>query len=169
MKRVLFSTVLFFVIASLLTSCAPSKEEAMNYNDNIIKEQKKVINAENAVIRAIKDKNMDILVIQGLYEALSKQVDESLATIDKMDKFDGKTDFKDAALKFMKTYREVVSKDYKAWIENLKIPLDKLTNEDLSQEKIIVADINRKLDNANSDFINAQKDFALKYKFQLEK
>jgi hypothetical protein len=169
MKRLLFNSLSILFLITCLSSCAPTKEEAMNYNDKIIKEQKKVIKAENEVISAIKDKNMDILVVQGLNEGLSRQVDESIAAIEKLEKFDGNTDFKDAALKFMKIYREVVSKDYKAWIDNLKIPIDKLTNEDLSQEKIIVADLNRKLNNANADFVNAQKDFALKYKFTLSK
>lgn len=159
-------SLLFFAI--FFTSCAPTKEEAMNYNDNIIKEQKKVINAENELIRAIKNKDIDVIVLDGLYKGLSNQINESTAQLEKMDKFDGKTDFKDAALTLMKKYREVVNTDYKAWMDNLKIPLDKLTDADISQEKIIVADINRKLNNANADFVNAQKDFALKYKFQLK-
>jgi hypothetical protein len=168
MKKTLFASINFILFALIFTSCAPTIEEAMNYNDKIIHEQKKIIGAENDLIRSIKATTLNTTLLDEQYSILSKQIDESTAIVEKIDDFDGKTDFKDATLKLFKIYREVADTDYKAWIKNLKIPSDMLTKEDYAEESVIVARINSKLDNANGDFIYAQKEFASKYKIVLK-
>lgn len=156
-----------FILALFFVSCGPTKEDAINYNDKIIKEQKKVIDKENDLIGYIKGASLTRL--DEKYNSLSKQIDESTEVVKKMEAFDGKTDFKDATLELFLTYRSVVDKEYKAWMINLKTPGDKVDQKILDEENDLVQAINEKLDKAQSDFTKAQYDFAAKYKFEISK
>ena len=151
----------------LLNSCAPTKQDAMNYNDKIIKEQKKIVQCEKEFINAVKENLVKGATLENILKELSTQVDESKKIIDGLEKFDKKTDFKDAALKFIAAYRDAVDNEYKAWLKNLKIPDELVTDEVIYQEDELVHAINRKLDKANNEFLDAQKEFAAKYKFKL--
>ena len=151
----------------ILSSCTPSKEDAMNYNDKIINEQNKIIESEKVLIIAIKDTLIKESALEPLLKNLSNQIIESKKTIEGMDKFNRKTDFKDAALKFLNAYSDVVDNQYTAWLKILKIPDDQLTEDVANQEDKLVNTINTKLNNANDEFVIVQKEFAAKYKFKL--
>ena len=165
----IFTTAFIFLLSAmfLFNSCAPTKEEAMNYNDNIIKEQKKIVQAEKELITAIKENLTKGNTLETILKELSDQINESKKVVEGMEKFDGKTDFKDAMLKFLAAYRDVVDNEYKSWLKNLKIPDEQVTEDVIYQEEELVHEINRKLDKANNEFLEAQKDFAAKYKFKL--
>jgi len=162
------STFIFSLsIMFLLNSCAPTKEDAMNYNDKIIKEQKKIVENEKQFISAVKENLTKGPTLDNILKDLSTQIDESKKVVEGMDKFNGKSDFKDAALKFIGAYRNVVDNEYKAWLKNLKTPDELVTNDVIYEEEELVHAINRKLDKANNDFLDAQKEFAATYKFKL--
>jgi len=165
-KNVAFPAFLLLVVC-LLNSCAPTKEDAMNYNDKIIKEQKKIVQCEKEFINAVKDSLIKGPTLENILKELSAQIDDSKKIIEGMDKFDGKTEFKDAALKFIGAYRDAVDNEYKAWLKNLKTPEELITDDVIYEEDELVHAINRKLDKANNEFVDAQKDFAAKYKFKL--
>ncbi len=167
MKKIVSFALLTVSFIFFLASCAPTKEDAMDYNDKIIREQKKVVKCEKDLINAIKMKFYEDNTIDDLLNDLSKQIDGSKKIVEEMEDFDGKTDFKDAALKFFAAYREVVDKEYTAWLENMKTPAELVTGAVLHEEKKLINAINRKLDKATNDFLDAQKDFAAKYDFKL--
>jgi hypothetical protein len=147
----------------LLVSCGPSKQDAIKYNDSITIEQKKVVHVETKLTDANKSGNTGAL--EGILKELSLQIDKSTAKVKDIKSFDGKTDLKDAALAFLTTYRDVVDKEYPAWLENVQTPPDKVTGKLLDEEKALISSINGKLDKAASDFKRAQEAFADKYKF----
>lgn len=167
MKKFLSFVLLTLSVTLFLASCAPTKEDAMDYNDKIIREQKKVVQGEKDLINAIKKNLTKGNTLDELLNDLSKQIDESKKIVEEMDKFDGKSDFKDAALKFFASYRDVVDNEYKAWLENMKTPAELVTDDVLYEEDELINAINRKLDKATNDFLDAQKDFAAKYQFKL--
>lgn len=154
-----------FVLMSFF-ACGPTKEDAIKYNDEIIVEQRKVVNAENDLTGAIKSNagNLDAVLAK-----LVAQVDESTATVTKMESFDKKTEFKDAALKLFAVYKDVATGEYKAWLANLKTPAEMVDDKVLAEETELVAKINEKIDKALNDFTKAQDDFAAKYKFEIAK
>ncbi len=61
----------------------------------------------------------------------------------------------------------MVDNEYKAWLENMKTPAELVTEDVLYEEDELINAINRKLDKATNDFLDAQKDFAAKYQFKL--
>lgn len=164
-----FTSALFFLITVvfIVSSCKPSKEDAINYNDKIIREQKKIVQSEKELIGAIKKNLTKGNTLDELLKELSAQIDESKKVIEEMKKFDGKTDFQDAALAFLAAYRDVVDNEYVAWLKNMKTPDELVTEEVLYEEDELILAINRKLDKANTDFLNAQKDFAANYQIKL--
>jgi hypothetical protein len=162
-------SIYMMIGALMLTSffaCGPTKEDAIKYNDSIITEQRKVVDKENELTGAIKNNagNLDEILA-----GLSKQVEESTAAVTKMEDFDKKSDFKDAALKLFAAYKDVASNEYKAWLLNLKTPAEQVDDKVLDEEKVLVQKINEKIDKALGDFTKAQEDFAAKYKFEIAK
>ena len=153
--------VLFFA------SCGPTKEDAIKYNDQIIDQQRKVVDKENDLIGYIKGGSLTNL--DEKYNSLSKQIDESTEAVKKMESFDGKTEFKDATLALFVIYRSVVDKEYKAWVLNLKTPAELIDDKVLDEERDLVKSINEKMDKALADFTKAQEDFATKYKFEISR
>jgi uncharacterized coiled-coil protein SlyX len=147
-------------------ACGPTKEDAIKYNDAIITEQRKVVDKENELTGAIKSNagNLDEILA-----GLTKQTEESIAVVTKMEDFDKKSDFKDAALKLFNVYKDVAAVEYKAWLANLKTPIDQVNDQVLAEETELVKKINEKIDKALGDFTKAQEDFAAKYKFEIAK
>jgi len=167
MKKITTSLLFLMTVVFMVTSCKPSKEDAINYNDKIIREQKKIVQGEKELIEAIKQNLNKGNTLDNLLKELSDQIDASKKIIEEMKDFDGKSDFKDAALAFLKSYKEVVDNEYTKWLKNLKTPDDQVTEDTLYEEEELVHAINRKLDKTNTDFLNAQKDFAAKYQIKL--
>jgi len=167
-------TKISFILSTLIcvmffVSCGPTKDDAIKYNDKIINAQRKVVDKENDLLRYIKSGSIKNAMLDEKYDSLAKQLKESTEAVNTIDAFDGKTDFKDATLKFFSVYKSVVDKEYKDWMTNLKTPEDMVDQKVLDEEKYLVATINEKLDNAHSEFKLAQNNFAVKYKFEIAK
>ena len=150
-----------------LIACGPTKQDAINYSDSITTKQRKVVDAENKLTRAIKAEQLTGL--DNLLKDLSQQIDSSTAAVKSMKDFDGKPAYKDAALTLFSIYRDVADHEYKAWLKNLSTPADSVNEKVLAEEKDLVDSINKKLDKAAADFTVAQNFFAAEYKFELSK
>jgi|GEM_PF-1083883 len=165
MKKVFATILSSLFVSALLVSCGPSTDEAIKYNDALVSQQTKVFEKESALIEAIS-KNMpekfDVLLAE-----LSVQVDSSTEAVKKMDGFDGKTDLKDAALKVFITYRTIVDSSYAEMIKYAKTPDSLYTQEDDDKVIELSKKIDDKLNTAVEEFVERQKNFAAKYKFEL--
>jgi len=167
MKNLKF--ILFTAITALFlfNACGPTKQDAIDYNDKIIREQKKIIQGENDLVKAIKNTSVKVSTLNELREDLSKQIDESKQIFEELNKIGGNSDFKDAAIKFADAYKEVVDGEYAEWLTTIDIPDSLVSDDIIDREEELVFLINSKLDKANNDFIGAQKDFAAKFKIKL--
>ena len=165
MKK-LFATILgSLFISAILVSCGPSTDDAIKYNDELVSQQTKVFEKESALIEAIS-KNMPEK-FDALLAELSVQVDSSAAAVKKMESFDGKTDMKDAALKVFTTYRSIVDSSYAEMIKYAKTPDSLYTQEDVDMVIELSKKIDDKLNKTVEAFVEVQKTFAAKYKFEL--
>ena len=156
-----------FIIGLSLVACGPTKQDAIKYSDEITTQQRKVVDTENKLTRAIKDGQLTNL--DGMLKDLSTHIDSATATVKNMKDFDGKSALKDAVLALFTTYRDVADHEYKAWLRNLKTPADSVNDKVLSEEQMLVDNINKKLDKASDEFKMAQTFFAAEYKFELSK
>lgn len=148
-----------------MVSCGPSTNEAIKYNDELVNQQNKVYEKESALLDAISKNMPDKLDL--LFSDLSKQIDESTKAIEKMDAFDGKTEMKNAVLKIFATYKEVMSNEYKKMIAYSKIPDSIYTPGDDDKVLELSKKIEDKINKAIEEFVDLQKKFASKYKFEL--
>jgi hypothetical protein len=164
MKK-LFAIISSLFVSAILVSCGPSTDDAVKYNDELVNQQTKVFEKETALIEAISKNMPEKLDL--LYGDLKKQIDESIAAVDKMESFDGKTDFKDAAMKVFTAYKEVVDNEYKEMIKYSKVPDTLYTPEDDDKVIALSKKIDDKLNKSVDDFVQVQKSFAEKYKFEL--
>jgi hypothetical protein len=165
MKKIFATIIGFLFVSTLLVSCGPSADDAIKYNEELVNQQTKIFDKESALIEVIS-KNMPEK-LDGLCAELSKQIDESISIVEKMDAFDGKTELKDAALKVFKTYKDVVSNEYKSMIAYSKTPDSLYTQEDDDKVMELSNKIDEKLNKAIDEFVELQKQFASKYKFEL--
>jgi len=165
MKKIFATIIGSLFISAILVSCGPTSNDAIKYNDELVNQQTKVFEKETVLIDAISKNMPDKL--EGLYSDLKKQVDESISAVEKMDAFDGKTDFKDAAMKVFNTYKDVTANEYNDMIKYSKIPDSLYTQEDDDKVIELSKKIDDKLNKSVDDFIQIQKSFAGKYKFEL--
>ena len=184
MKKLL--TILFIICSVAIIKCrsiqaqdndgktktdSPSaeniKKDAIIYNDALVAQQNKVLNAESAIFDAVTSNiptNLD-----PAFENLKKQVKESTDAIKKMKAFDGKADFKNALLKLFSAFKKADKKYFPEYIA-----IGKLQGSDFTTKKadrMIV--LGKKIDSlvivTNDNFIKTQKEFAAKYNFTLAK
>jgi hypothetical protein len=167
MKRNIY-TVLFAIFAMVLTSCGLAKEEAISYNDNIINEQVAIIDKIDKLYDALKDYTNHYGMDYAYSEAL-KQVETGTGIVSKMDKFDGNAEFRDEALKLFGTYKSVLQNELQRMADISKLSNDSFTT-DAEAEFNKLNDISvKKLDEAEKEFAEFQKNFANKYNFEIEK
>ncbi len=164
-----FKSIFIFAFFAMFffNACGPTKQDAIDYNDKIIREQKKIVQAESDLVKAIKNTSIKVNTLEGLRDELSAQIDESKKVFESLDKIGGSTDFKDASLQFADAYKEVVDGEYAEWLSTLDIPDSLVTDAIIDREEELVFLINNKLDKANNEFVGAQKDFAAKFKIIL--
>jgi hypothetical protein len=167
MKKTI-TIILFSIIAIVVTSCGPTKEEAISYNDKIINEQVAIFEKIDKVYEALKDYKNQTGMDYAYNEAL-KQVETGNEIVSKTDKFDGNSELRDGALKLFATYKSVLQNEIKRMIEIIKLP-DNLYTTDMEAEFNKLSDASLKtLNQSEKEFIELQKTFATKYKFEIEK
>jgi hypothetical protein len=166
MKKAFQNKLWFLILISLLLfSCGHSKDEAIKFNNAILEQQTKVFDKENAIFDALnknKPDNLDFLCAD-----LTNQVDTAIVSVNKLVSFDSETGLKESTLNILKTYKEVLAGDYKDLIEYAKMP-DSLYTQEVNDKFIgLSKKISDKLNIPVNAFIEKQKKFAEKYKFEL--
>lgn len=159
------SLVLTVFFVAIFQSCTPSPQEGIKYNDKIIEQVNRVVNADNALTEALSKEPADMKAAQ---EALVKQIDASMDAIKKSGRFDGKTEFMDVALKYLTVYKGVAEKEYKEMVTINSKPGEEFTEEDDNKYKQMNEVSSKKLKDASDEFNSFQQAFASKYKFEIE-
>jgi predicted secreted protein len=163
MNKVIASVFALF-IAFTFQSCGPTPEDAIKYNDAIIDQVNLVINSDK-LSDALGKEAADM---KAFNEGFIKQINDAIDAVKKNGGFDGKTDFMDMAVKYLTIYKGVAENEYKGIIEiNSKNPED-ITDEDDAKNSKLSEDADKKLQAASDEFDTFQKDFAKRYKFEIE-
>ena len=165
MKKLLISTISSLFILTGFNSCGPNTDDAVKYNDTLVEQQTKVFEKESFLIEAIS-KNVPEKLDTALNN-LVKQVKESTETTEKIKDFDGENELKSAALKVFLVYKDVTQKEYIEMIKIAKTPDTLYTQEDDNKIIDISKKIDDKLNKIIDSFIQKQKEFSNKYKFEL--
>lgn len=165
MKK-LFTTIIgSLFVSAILLSCGPTKKDATRYNDNLIAQQTKVLAAEDVIFETMSKDQPDQL--DKAFEGMKKQLKESTEAVEKMEAFNGKTDFKDALLKLFSAFKEANEKYFPEYIAIGKLQANDFTPEKVDRMVALGKQIDDLILKANDAFIAKQKEFAEKYKFEL--
>lgn len=159
---------MFAIVAMVVTSCGPTKEEAIDYNDKIIIEQVAIIEKIDDLYDALKNYT-DHKGLDSAYAAALKQIETSTDIVSKLEKFGDDTEFRDAALKLFGTYKSVMQNELKKLVDFSKLPDDLYTTE-VEDEFNKLSDITiTRMDDDLKQMNAAQIKFANKHKFEIEK
>lgn len=166
MKNIFTATFSFIFVSLMFVACGPSSEDAAKYNDALIAQEAKVINAERELVIALT-KNLTTVQIDTAYNKLLKQLKASTDSVNGAEMFDGASTLKDALLELFSTYTGVAEKEYLEIIQLNKIS-DTLTTmaEDFDKKIEITDRIDSILNGAVDKFDLVHNEFAKKYRLE---
>ena len=157
-----FTAVIF--ISLLFVACGPTSEDAAKYNDALVAQEAKVLNAEMVLTTALI-KNQPAAVIDTAYNKLTKQLKLSTDSVKNAASFGGASTLKDALLELFATYNTVTTTDYPEIIKLNKINDTVATLAEDFDKKIKITDrIDSVLNGAVDKFEKVHWDFAKKYR-----
>lgn len=155
---VLLFTVLCFV------GCQPSKQDAVEYNDRIISQQKAIHREEQEMFAALEDST----AIEVAYSEYVKQVQAAIDSVQAMESFNNSDSLKTAALRLFNAYKEVGNKEYREIVSIMKKSDEQLTEQDKERVGTLLNDVTNRLNAHVAEFDKAQEAFAKEHKIQLE-
>lgn len=159
---ILFITLFF----TLILSCQPSTEEAMKYNDGII-EQQNLVNEKFSLLissyDAYESEEMD-----AAYNNVLDQLNEDIEYVTKLKGFEEDAYFKEAALAFFNSYKEVLENEHKRIIELLKLSADDYGTTQVKEYEKLRDQASIKIDKAFENMLKNQQKFAKKYHIEFE-
>lgn len=161
----LLAGISLILIAMVMTSCGPTPQQAVDYNDKIIAEQSLIDASLSVFIEALQDG--DIEEIEETYADAVKQNEIGTDVVSKMEDFDGKTDLKDAALKLFDVYKSLLENEYKEMVDIKKLPDNKVTDEVVEKWEDLAEKSSEELDRGMEILKTAQVEFSVKYRFTL--
>jgi hypothetical protein len=164
MKKLILS--LAACTAFLLTSCGPTKADAIKYNDAFIAIEKTLTPAYNAFIDQIDGHNIDSLKVA--YEAFAAKAKSSVEECSKMQPFGEKRDYLDACMSYFNTIHSLAQNEGKQMVTIMSKDTAQVTEEDVAN----VGKFAEKFDAEYAKVLKmaqeAQASFAKEWQFEIK-
>jgi hypothetical protein len=159
-----------YVSAQKGNNDTPTPQEAADFNNKIIDQTDAVITAYNEFINTWQEyeyRDPDLSLLKDDFKSLQEQIKTSLNNLDFLDEFDGKNEFKNAAIKYVNSYKSIVDQEWMEIMELLKKG-KKFEKKDEERCNKLALKIDEITGDADNEYFAFQKSFAKKYKFTLE-
>jgi hypothetical protein len=152
----------------LFAACGPSKEDAIKHNDSIVADQKEILALEDNLIGSIADWNY-VFAASDL-KVYQDKLNEYIKKYEDMKAFDKDDAFRLSMLQLLKGLKEQADGNYLLVLEIMSgsETMDELDDENYNALLDILDDVDLKSDEANNQFLDAQKKFAEQYDLQLK-
>lgn len=165
MKRFLQLSAAAFLLD--LVACGPTKEQAIEFNDSVVADQKDALSLAENMMASIYDWDYD--QAEGDFEDFQSGIGEMLKKYEEMSAFDKEDEFRLAMIDLLK----VMEGTFETFEEILGIiddnpDLATLSDDDASDIEDELDAIFEEIDAENKDFLAVQEKFAEKYDFRLE-
>jgi len=158
-------TVLLFIIV-YSTNAQKTFKTAIAYNDYIVEQQTsiglKILDFNNVVSATV---NYDTLMIS--LKEIDKAIDVSLKNLKNTVAFEKETELKTAALNLFQFYKRIMSNEYKEMVKI--ISKGEYSEKDDARMAELLEKVVKDENAFDATFLGAQKKFAEKYGFTLEK
>jgi hypothetical protein len=165
--RKFYALITLLIVSLTMTSCGPTTDEAIDYNDAIIDQQTAIIDKIDQLYDSFKD--FDSTKMDIAYDEGAKQITTGTDAVSKMEAFDGKTDFRDSALVLFKTYKSVFDNEFKQMIAIYKLSDADYTKDQEDMWNQLSDGAIKKMDDGLLRLKKIQGEFAKKYKFDIQK
>lgn len=158
---------LVLLFALILNSCGPSREQAADFSNSLILQQKQVVEKYDELVKSYDTYNSEKMDSQLV--TFLNQLSESENIVKNSNGFDGADDLKNAFLDYIATNRSVAENEVRELIRIYKIPEEEFTTAHHNQWNDIFKVADNKIKTAEKKFIDAQKVFAEKFQLSLRK
>jgi hypothetical protein len=156
------------IVASVfLTSCGPTTNDAVSFNDSVVSAQKSCIKGEKDFFKACDGYNPD--EIKTSYESFVKMVDSSVKIMEGMPEQKEFAKFKESANNLVSAYKKLIPVEYKEYARIYSLSNEQYTAKDSADCVAVAAKINTTLNPLVTGFIADQEAFAKEWKFTLTK
>jgi hypothetical protein len=166
MKNTVFG-MLILMIATSFIACGPTTEQAVEYNDALVEQQRVAIEKIDAVYESFANYT-DQNGMDRALTAAQQQAAMSLDNVKKMDGFDGSTEFRDAAVALLETYKAITINEFPQLVALYKLPEGEYTQEKKDEADKLLSESSVKTDQGMAGFQAAQEVFGKKYKLTFE-
>ncbi len=153
--------------AATMISCGPTTEDAIKHNDNIVADQKEMLDLESDFVNAIVD-GQDESAIKKTFKKYTDFLDEMEKKYNDMDEFDEKDTFRKAMINLVTEFKKVAKNEYDEMVQIYTKDPDALTDTDFEKWEELTNVVDEKESKANDEFLDAQKEFAKEYNFDLK-
>jgi len=157
--------LLFILSALALSSCTPTTNDAVKYNDSMIDEQIKIVKLFDSLEKCL-DSNLTGQLLP-VHKKLLKQIETSTEIINKVEDFDKSNDYKRNIKTLFEVYKDVAESEYNKIIEIYLLP-DTLYTKEIEQKfNSYYESAYNKIKTQMEKFDKFQKGFSKKYGFEL--
>lgn len=164
MKKIILP---FIIISAVLVACGPTKDDAVNFNDQIVSAQKSCLKAEGDFYDVCDKLNPDD--IKKAFADFQSSVNVSVKKIEEAEAHDDFDAYRQSAVNLLNAYKKMLDLEFANYADLYCIPTKDFTEADEERQKELSAKINTSLDLLNKNFIAEQQRFADKWDFTLAK
>lgn len=157
---------LAIISASLFTSCGPSRNDAIEYNDKIVDIQKSLLPAQDAFINQIDGHNKDSLKIA--QAQFSEKAKNALEQCQKMPDFNGKREYLDASIDYFKGSLSLADNEAKEITLIISKDSSQVTEKDVADVKAYSEKFDADYTKILQKVQNAQAAFSKEWKFDIK-
>ncbi len=163
MKKIILSALV--VLGFTFTSCGPTQKDALKYNDEVVAIQKALTPIHEAFIDQLDGHNIDSLKLtHGTFAASAKS---SLEACEKMQPFNEKRDYLDAAVSYFKVVKALADNEGKSMVDIMSKDSTQVTDADVASINTLAEKFDAEYEKVLGVVQKAQEAFAKEWKFDL--
>jgi hypothetical protein len=162
MKKLTYILAIFAVV---LSSCKPSQQEAADFNDKIMSEQKKVVTKYDELLETY-----DTYVAKKMDDALlefESQIQASIFEVKNIPDIVGGEELKEAVLDYFEVYQSVAKDEAPELVRLYKVPENEFSGEMRVQWDSKYKEVDTKLKEADKKLQAVQNSFAENFHLKL--
>jgi len=165
-----YATSVLFVLAAVLlfVSCGRKAEDAAEYNDRIISQQMKIIEAFELMDSTLRDTAVKMDRIDYAYSNLRARVKEGKYALDSVGSFEKDPSLQLAAKELFEAYDVMVEGDYRTLSDIHRIDPELLTSAMADSANVSASRILDRSKQIQDRFMKAQDEFGKKYNLSFE-
>jgi hypothetical protein len=141
----------------------------VKYNNQIINQQKKIIDKMNNLESTFTKTNRDSQAMDAKLLELEEQIEKSLAYVNEMEAYEGDSSLKDAAIVLFEFYQSITRNEFQSMIDILKLDQGEITQSDIDYLTQIEQDITKRESDLITELDEIQQKFAGTHGFKIEK